>query len=251
MVGTYSVEEPEVPRVGQVVDGKRIGLGRESENGLHGDIHDHHTLGAEVERQNLESVGDEKTRETDGVEDTENPDKDNLADTIAFRAIMSLIFAGQGSPDGEGNNHANDSGQEEWATSNFVDEERSGNGHDQAEGSVAEGETKLLSLGCDSAGLVDQVGVVGNDGVTRILRDDTNGDDNSKPPAVTPGSEEIHVAAVVTSLLLEAKGFADLAEFELYRKVLVVAIGVPLGQGLECFLVAVFGDQPSGRFRNS
>ena len=53
---TYSVEEPEVPAVGQVVDGKRVGLGSESKDSLDSDVHDHHTLGTEMEWQNLQGV---------------------------------------------------------------------------------------------------------------------------------------------------------------------------------------------------
>jgi hypothetical protein len=53
---TYSVDQPEVPRVGQVVDSKRVGLSRKSEDGLNGDVHDHDTLGAEEEREDFESI---------------------------------------------------------------------------------------------------------------------------------------------------------------------------------------------------
>jgi hypothetical protein len=91
--------------MGQVVNREWIRLGREGENGLNGDIHDHHTLGAEVERQDFEGIGDKETRETNRVEDTKDPDKDNLPDTIAFRRIVRFVFAGQGSPNGEGNDH--------------------------------------------------------------------------------------------------------------------------------------------------
>jgi hypothetical protein len=48
----------------QVVDGKRVGLGGEGKDGLHGDVHDHDTLGTEVEGQDFEGIGDEQTRET-------------------------------------------------------------------------------------------------------------------------------------------------------------------------------------------
>lgn len=104
--GSYSVEEPKVPSMGQVLDRDRVCLGRNCENGLDRDVHDHHTLGAEVERQDLEGIGNEQPRETNGVEDTKDPDKDNLGNTKTFRAIMGFVFAGHGSPECEGNNHA-------------------------------------------------------------------------------------------------------------------------------------------------
>lgn len=79
--------------MGQVVDGERVCLGREGKDGLNSDIHDHHTLGTEVERQDFERVGDKETRESNGVEDAEDPDEDNLADTVAGLAIMGLVHA--------------------------------------------------------------------------------------------------------------------------------------------------------------
>lgn len=92
--------------MGQVVNREGVGLGREGEDGLNGDVHDHHALGAEVERQDFEGVGDQQPRETDRVEDTKDPDEDNLADTIAFGRIVSFVFAGQRGPNGEGNDHS-------------------------------------------------------------------------------------------------------------------------------------------------
>jgi hypothetical protein len=92
--------------MGQVVDGEGVGLGREGEDGLNGDVHNHNTLGAEVEGQDLEGIGNEETRETNGVEDAEDPDEDNLTDTKTFGAVVRFVLAGQGSPNGEGDNHA-------------------------------------------------------------------------------------------------------------------------------------------------
>ena len=104
--GTYSVEEPEVPGMGQVLDRDRVCLGRNGEDGLDGDVHDHDALGTEVERQDFEGIGDKQTRETNGVEDTEDPDKDDLGDTKAFGVVMGFVFAGHGSPECEGKDHA-------------------------------------------------------------------------------------------------------------------------------------------------
>ena len=89
----------------QVVNRERVCLSREGENGLNRNVHDHHTLGTQLERQDFEGIGDKKTRETNGVEDAKDPDKDNLADTEALLPTGRFISAGQGSPNGEGNNH--------------------------------------------------------------------------------------------------------------------------------------------------
>ncbi len=86
---THGVEETEVPVGRQVVPGERVGLGAESQRGLDGDVHDHDTLGTQMERKDLESVRDKQARETDVVEDTEDPDEDDLGDTVAGLLLRS------------------------------------------------------------------------------------------------------------------------------------------------------------------
>lgn len=88
--------------------------------------------------------------------------------------------------------------------------------------------------------------VVGDDGVTGVLGDDTDGDDNGEPPAVTLGPEEVEVAGAVVNIGLDAESLLDLAVLELDSQVVLVAVGVVLGQGLESLVVAVPGDEPSG-----
>ncbi|KAI6757422.1 hypothetical protein HG531_003247 [Fusarium graminearum] len=79
-----SVKEHKVPVVGEVVPGKLVGLVSNGEDGLDGDVHDHHTLGTEMEGKDLKGVGDEETRETNVVEDTEDPDSGDLSIASAF-----------------------------------------------------------------------------------------------------------------------------------------------------------------------
>jgi hypothetical protein len=143
--GSYSVDEPEVPGVRQVVDGKRVGLGREGEDGLDSDVHDHDTLGTQVVGEDFEGIRDQETGETNGVEDAEDPDEDDLADTVTLLFAAGFVLTSQGSPDGEGDNHTSHGGEEERASSEFVDSERSGDGDNQAEGGVAKLELKLVS----------------------------------------------------------------------------------------------------------
>ena len=88
--------------------------------------------------------------------------------------------------------------------------------------------------------------VVGDDGVTGVLGDDTDGDDNGEPPAVTLGPEEVEVAGAVVNIGLNAESLLDLAVLELNSQVVLVAVGVVLGQGLEGLVIAVLGDEPSG-----
>jgi hypothetical protein len=51
--------------------------------------------------------------------------------------------------------------------------------------------TELLRLRSNTSVLVDQIRVVGDNGVTAVLGDDTDGDNNGKPPAITPGLKEV------------------------------------------------------------
>ena len=102
---TYRVEEAEVPVSRQVVPGERVGLGADGQGGLDGDVHDHDTLGTEMEGQDLKGIGDKETRETNVVEDTENPDEDDLADTVAGLSAGLVVHSGHDGPDSEGKNH--------------------------------------------------------------------------------------------------------------------------------------------------
>lgn len=110
--------------------------------------------------------------------------------------------------------------------------------------------TQLLVLVGDTGAVVDQVHVVGDDGVTGVLGDETNGHDNGKSPPVALGLHEVEVAGVLTGLLLELEGLANLAVLELNGGIVGVAVGVVLGQDLEGLLVAVLGNEPSGRLRD-
>ncbi len=107
--------------------------------------------------------------------------------------------------------------------------------------------TKFLALRSDTSICVDQIREVRDDGVAAVLGDDTDGDNNGKPPAITLGLEEVQVAGVSSNLLFYPEGFSDFTVLELDSQVVLVAVGVPFGQGLESLLVAVLRDQPSGR----
>jgi hypothetical protein len=76
---TYSVEQHEVPVVRQVEPCQFVGLVTQGKNGLDGDVHNHHSLGAELEWQDLQGVGNEQAGETNVIEGTEEPDEDELS----------------------------------------------------------------------------------------------------------------------------------------------------------------------------
>jgi hypothetical protein len=193
-----------------------------------------------MERQDLKGIGYQQTRETDVVENTKYPDEDELsvASTSVGLAGISIDGTGDG-PAHERADHTEDGGEEEGATTKPVDAQGSGNGDDQVENGLAGGDTKLGVLIGDTSALVDGVHVVGEKSVTRILRDDTERDDDSQPPAVALSAEEVQVARGSVGVLLDLDGLLDLAELELHSSVADVAAGVPLGENLQSLFVPV------------
>ena len=136
--------------------GQGVGLGADSQGGLDGDVHDHDTLGTEMEGEDLQGIGNKETGETDVVEDTENPDEDDLADTVAGLSAGIVVHGGHDGPEGESNNHTyinrltsvpclsytraaltSDGSQEEGATSHAVDHEGGTDGAGQIQDSLA------------------------------------------------------------------------------------------------------------------
>lgn len=99
--------------------------------------------------------------------------------------------------------------------------------------------TELLVLIGDTRTVVDEIHIVGNDGVTGVLGDETDGDDDSQPPSVTLRLHEVKVARLLTGRLLHIKSLTDFAEFELDGSVLIVAIRMVLGENGEGFVIAV------------
>jgi hypothetical protein len=92
--------------------------------------------------------------------------------------------------------------------------------------------------------------IVGDDGIAAVLGDDTDGYNNGKPPSVALGLKEVQVTGSVSNLSLYAESFPDFTVLELDSQVVLIAVGVVFGQGLEGLLVAVLGDQPSRRLGN-
>jgi hypothetical protein len=221
------------------------------QDGLDGDVHDHHTLGAKMEGENFESVGDEETRETNVVEDAEDPDEDELGVSGPGVGLVRVLVDGTGDgPAHESEDHAEDGGQEERATAELVDAQGSGNGDGEIENGLAGGDAELGVLVGDAGALVDGVHVVGEQSVTRVLRDDTERDDDGQPPAVALGAEEVEVAGGLVGILLDADGLPDLAVLELDCGVVLVAATVPLGEHGQGLLVPVLVDQVTGGFGN-
>lgn len=200
-----------------------------------------------MEGQDLESVGDEQAGEANVVEDTEDPDEDELRVAGAVVGCVRVVIDSTGDgPADERANHAEDRDQEERTTAELVDLHGGNDGDSQIEDGLASGDAELLVLLGDTGALVDGVHVVGEQSITRVLGDDTEGDDDGQPPAVTLGAEEVHVGGGPVGLLLDADGLLDLLELELDGSIVGVATSVPGGKDVEGLLVPVLVDEETG-----
>lgn len=100
------IEEHEVPVMGEIVPRQDVGLVADGEDGLDRDVHDHHALGAELERQDFERVGDQEPGEADVVEDAEQPDEDQLrVPGTRVAAVRVLVHGPRDGPADKGGNH--------------------------------------------------------------------------------------------------------------------------------------------------
>jgi hypothetical protein len=234
---------------GEVLESQGVGIGVECESALNGQVHDHKTLGTQLVRQDLNGVADEQTGPGERVEDLEEPDEEDHGVAGAGGVVLVVETRGEG-PEDEGAEHTASGSKEEGATADLVDEHSHGERDDERHASLASAETELGSRVLDTGRLVQGARVVGNDGVTRPLREETERDKDGEAVAVALGAEEVHVAAAAGSLELEAKRLLDLAELELDSGVVDVAVGVVLGEGVESLVVLVLGHVETRRLRD-
>ena len=247
---THSVNEVQLPGVAiKVLESNGVGVGVEGQGTLNRNIHDHETLGAQLVGQNLDGVADEQTRPGEGVEEREDPDEGDHGVVGAGRALLVVQARGEG-PEDESAEHAGGGGQEGGAAAEAVDVQGHGNGNDERHAGLAGREAELLGGVGDAGAVVEQAGVVGDDGIARPLREDTEGEQDDEAVAVALGPEEVEVAAGLLVLKLEADRLLDLAELELDGGIVDVAVGVVLGKHVEGLLVPVLGHQVAGGLRD-
>lgn len=109
---------------------------------------------------------------------------------------------------------------------------------------------KLLVLLLDTGIGVNVIDIVGEEGISRILRDNAKRNDDSKPPAVALGSQEVDVTRATVGLGLHDDGLLDLAILELHGGVVDVPTAMVLGENLEGLLGLVLADEEARRFRD-
>lgn len=109
---------------------ERIDLVVDGDGDLHGQVHDEKTLGAELEWKNFDGVGDEKTGPGEGVRHTMEPDEENVDVADGGLAGCAVLLARDGGAHEE-DQHAECGSQEQWATSDAVDQQGTANGDEK------------------------------------------------------------------------------------------------------------------------
>lgn len=110
--------------------------------------------------------------------------------------------------------------------------------------------TELGGGALDADALVEEVGVVGDDGVSGPLGEEADGDEDDEAVAVSGGPEEVQVVGCLLVLELHLDGVAGLAELELDGGVVAVAVAVVLGEDVERLVELVVGDEEAGGLGN-
>lgn len=108
----------------------------------------------------------------------------------------------------------------------------------------------LLSLFGDTHAVVDQIGVVAEQGISTVLGNDTQRNQKCQAVTVTLGPHEIQIAAVLLVPHLQADSLLNLTVFKLNSGVVLISIAVVVGKCVQCFFVSLLRDEPTGRFRD-
>jgi len=146
--GVEHAEGPGLLLLLEVVPGDGVGVVTEHQGGLDGQVHDHDSLGSELVWENLESVGDEETGPGERVENTEEPDEDNLrvSGGLGVGAVGLLILRCDDGPGHEHGNHTSSRGQEEWSTSDTINEESAADRDNQRQHGLSTVKLEIISL---------------------------------------------------------------------------------------------------------
>jgi len=107
-------------------------------------------------------------------------------------------------------------------------------------------ESKLLTGASDASSSVDEVGVVGEESIARVLGNDTKANEDGQPPSVAACLEEIEVAGASLSLLLHTHGLTDLSILVLNGSIVGISRCVVVCEEVEGLVVAVLADEVSG-----
>lgn len=231
------------------VEGQRVEVVVQKKSDLHRDVEEHETLGTERVGEDLNGITNQETRPTSRVEDTVEPDEEDHG-VIGSRGLVLLVKTTGKSPEDEDDEHTTGGEQEGETTVKAVDEHGASNRDNHIENGLSSGDDETVLLTLETSVLVEDSGVVGDDTVSGPLGEETKREENDETVAVTLGLEEVGVSGGVGGELLSLDGFTDLAVLELNGRVVGIAVGVVLAEDSQGFVMAVLGDEKTGRLGN-
>lgn len=141
-------------------------------------------------------------------------------------------------------------GQEERATAEFVNTHGKANRNEELEQLLTGINTSLLGLLLDTGALIDEIGVVTDQGITRVLGDDTKRDKDHEAVTVATSFQKVEIAAVGLCLVLHGNSVLHLVILELDSGIIAVTIGMVLSENVESLLGTLLGYKPAGRLRD-
>lgn len=232
----------------KVVKTNGVDLLVENQSDLNKQVHQHETLGADVEWKNLDGVGNQKTGPGEVVSGgvDENHSNDGLSGSwVAVDSELSRAHR----PNSERNKHTTSGSKEKRTTTKLVYSK----GHTERNEPVVDRQTtvdlELSILAGDTDGVEDNSEVVRNQSVTGPLREQTSSHQQEKTMPVTLGGNKLTPSAGCDGLF-EGNSLSDLGVLELNERILFVTIGVVLGENLEGGLWLVLGHEPPRGLRD-
>ena len=196
----------------------------------------------------------EKTRPGKVVEGVEQEDTRN--DDVTSRGVGSSLVKSLDSESGTDSledvhsQHTTSGSQEELPSAKLVDSESHTTGNDHIP-DVKDTVDNKLSLLVGDTNHVEHLGhVVRDKRVTGPLGEETSSNADGHSVTVTLGAPQLRDTRAPLGLKLELDGLLDLNELIANQFIVLVSVGVVLGEDLKRFLVTVTGDEPPGGFRN-
>ena len=190
------------------------------------------TLRTDGVGENLESVGHNQGREGDVVRGIEQEDEGN--DGVSSRsALGDSVTGGADSLEGEEEQHANARGDKKDPSPNTFDERGGSDSPCKIPNLEDTVDEELGSCIGDTNGLEYFVEVVGDETISGPLREPSDSDDNRQAFAVTGGLDQGHPTNGGTNSPVEIDGGPDFFVLVLNERILLIAISVIVGQGVE------------------
>lgn len=133
------------------------------------------------------------------------------------------------------------SSQEERATTELVDPAGAADGNEQLEHVFSSIQASLGSLIGYTSTLVNEVGIIADQRIAGVLRDDTQRDEEYETMTVARCLEKVEIATILLVLILKGNSILDLSVLELNCRVIAVPVGMVLGEDLESVFVTLLG----------